>query len=136
MDNTIRQQKPDSLWTTQIRQRTTDSLWNTQFGNEHLIRCRQHKFDNEHLIRCEIHNSAANTWFAADNTIRFLDPVESYNFSVNTHVNSIPAHTLSLDSYFGCIMLSRLQTHMFFTLNIHQRIVIQILQPHIQNSWH
>ena len=104
----------DSLRTTQIQQRTPDSLWNTQFGSKHLIRCGQYSFDNEHLICSRKHNSAANTWFAADNTIGSLDSAESCNFSMNTHANSILAHTFSLYSYFGCIMFSRLQTHTFF----------------------
>jgi hypothetical protein len=142
-DNTIRQRTPDSLQTTEFGSETwftadyTDSLRTTQFGNEHLIRCGQQNSAAKTWFAADNTNSVANigllrttqfqqrtldslrtTKFGSeqvvDNTICSLDPAKSYNFSMDTHANSIPAYTLSLYSYFDCSMFSRLQTHTFF----------------------
>jgi hypothetical protein len=79
-DNTIRQRTPDSLWNTQFGNENS-SLQTTQFGSEN-------SFGADNTVRSETHS--------LQHTIRSLDPVESYNFSLNTHANSIPAHNLTL----------------------------------------
>ena len=94
-----------------IRQRKPGSLWTTQFDSKKLIRCGQHKFDSENLIRYGEHNSAANTWFAADNIIGQRTPDSLWNTQFNSeHLIRCGQHNSATKSWFAAKYIIRQET--------------------------